>query len=488
MNRLYMNIYQYFRLLFGLLLFIACERPNNIQLLNEPPPIYPDYTGITIPCNIAPLNFLIRNQSQRIEVELKGQFVRVRFMGKNKIQFSESKWKTFLQTEQGNRVTVQVTAKIQGRWIKYQPFEWIIAEDKIDSYLTYRLIEPGYEVWHKIRLCERNLENFSVRTFADNNLTEMNCMNCHIYGNQNSNLSFFHLRGNRGGTVLNRDGHLRKINTQANLMEKPATYGNLHPSGRYGVFSTNVVIPDFHTLASKKLEVYDKASDLLVLDFDNNRILQSPLVSGDDYLETFPVFSADGNCIYFCAASKKSLPDSIKNLKYSLCSIPFDIQTGQFGNHVDTLLYMDEDDQSVSFPKPSPDGRFLLYCISDYGTFPIWHRETDLQMMNLNSREIVDLQIVNSNYSDTYHSWSSNSRWFVFASKRDDGLYGKPYFCYVDPNGKAYKPFVLPQQDPYYYDYTLKSFNIPELATGKLPFSAADIERIYWKVSAEQFQ
>ena len=482
------NKRRHFLFLFGLLLLIACENPNNVQLLNELPPIYPDYTDITIPCNIAPLNFILRNQPQSIEVVLKGQSTQIRFMGRRKIQFSEKRWKKFLQTEKGNTVSVQVVAKIQGQWIKYRPFEWTIAEEKIDPYLTYRLIEPGYEVWYKIQLCERNLENFSVKVFADNNLTDKSCMNCHVFGNQNPNLSFFHLRGAKGGTVLNRNGHLRKINTQANAMGKSATYGNLHPSGRYGVFSTNIVIPAFHTLASRKLEVYDKASDLLVLDFDNNRIIQSPLVSGDDKLETFPAFSADGNRIFYCVAPEKALPDSINQLKYSLCSIPFDSQTGQFGNHIDTLLDMSEGNKSVSFPKPSPDGRFLLYCISDYGTFPIWHRETDLQMINLNSGEIIDLQMVNSNYSDTYHSWSSNSRWFVFASKRDDGLYGKPYFCYVDSSGKAHKPFVLPQQDPYYYDYTLKSFNIPELATGKLPFSAADIERIYWKENAEQFQ
>ena len=81
------------------------------------------------------------------------------------------------------------------------------------------------------------------------------------------------------------------------------------------------------------------------------------------------------------------------------------------------------------------------------------------------------------NGRDTYHSWSSNSRWFVFASKRDDGLYGKPYFCYVDRLGHAHKPFVLPQQDPQFYDMNLKSFNVPELGRGPLPFDAVDVQR-----------
>jgi hypothetical protein len=129
----------------------------------------------------------------------------------------------------------------------------------------------------------------------------------------------------------------------------------------------------------------------------------------------------------------------------------------------------------------------LLFTVQNYGTFPIWHPESDLRMMNLQTGAIDSLAIVNSDLSDTYHSWSSNSRWFVFASKRDDGLYGKPYFCYVDKNGRAHKPFCLPQQSPTFYDTFLKSFNAPELSKGKLPFDAYDVQEAMQK-EAEPFK
>ena len=469
-------------------LFFSCENAVNEQLKGELPPIYPDYINVTIPYNIAPLNFVLR-EAQRMEVTLKGQSGNMRCTGKNKIQLLKRRWKKFLKAERGNFITVTVKAKINGTWFTYQSFEWVVSSQRVDPYLTYRLIEPGYEVWNKIQLCERNIENFSVKVFADYNLLDNACMNCHIAGNQNPNLSFFHIRGENGGTILNRNGKLRKINTRTKDMYASAIYGNLHPSGQYGIFSTNIVIPEFHTLSPTKLEVYDKASDLLVLDFVNNRIIRSPLVSGDDHLETFPTFSADGKRIYFCVAPALSLPEEIQQLKYSLCAIDFDTEQGVFGNRIDTLVNMSgSDSKSVSFPRPSPDGRFLLYCISGYGTFPIWHRETDLEMMDLQSGETINTDLVNSDYSETYHSWSSNSRWIVFASKRDDGVYGKPYFAYVDENGHVSKPFVLPQRDPYYYDFTFKSFNIPELMTGKTPFSISDIEKIYWKGNLESFE
>jgi dipeptidyl aminopeptidase/acylaminoacyl peptidase len=170
----------------------------------------------------------------------------------------------------------------------------------------------------------------------------------------------------------------------------------------------------------------------------------------------------------------------IKRLQYSLVRIPFDEQTGTIGNQVDTLLRATASPQSktsVCHPRISPDGRYLLYTVADYGTFPIWHPEADLQMMDLKTGRIDSLAIVNSEKSDTYHSWSSNSRWFVFASKRDDGLYGKPYFCYVDKEGKAHKPFCLPQKHPTFYDNNLKSFNAPELGKGKVPFDVDDVAK-----------
>ena len=155
---------------------------------------------------------------------------------------------------------------------------------------------------------------------------------------------------------------------------------------------------------------------------------------------------------------------------------------------IETVWDAQKHNGSACHPKISPDGKYLLFTVADYGTFPIWHRETDLHMINLQTGKIDTLPAVNSDKSDTYHSWSSNSHWFVFASKRDDGLYGKPYFSYVDSTGKAYKPFVLPQEDPEHYDITLKSYNIPELSTSELPFDAEDVQEIYYDEEAETFK
>lgn len=481
----------YYTLFFGwLLLAISCTpQPENVTDTPQPAPIYPDYTDITLPHNIAPLNFLLRNEAEAVQVTLQGTNESWTLTSDNhQVCFPLKKWKSFLEKVQGETLDINLIALVKGKWIRYPSFGWTVSRDKVDGYLSYRLIEPAYEVWNEVEIRERNIGTFDERVLSTHRNTDNACMNCHIYGNKDGHLSMFHLRGKDGGTILNRNGQLRKLSLKNEEQISAAVYGDFHPSGRFGVFSTNIIIPSFHAFGNERLEVYDTASDLVIADFDENRLITSSLVAAEGVLETFPTFSPDGKYVYFCTADSVSLPDNIRQLKYSLCRIAFDGATGQWGDRVDTVWNARLMNASVCHPKISPDGKYLLYTVADYGTFPIWHRETNLQMMNLQTGAIDTLQAVNSNRSETYHSWSSNSRWFVFASKRGDGQYGKPYFCHVDENGQAHKPFVLPQKYPDHYDMTLKSYNLPDLSATPTPFDSKDIGRIQKSIQAEAFR
>jgi hypothetical protein len=438
--------------------------PENVQKSNEPPPIYPDYCDITIPENIAPLNFLLRANCEAIEV--KAGDLTLNASG-NEVVFDIDDWKDLMAKTAGQTLNVTITALIDGQWTEYKSFSWQVVKDKVDPYLTYRLIEPDYEIWNHVQIQQRCVENFDVSALGHYEQLENRCMNCHTYANQDPQLSMMYVRGPGGGAILNRNGELSKLNIPGSV------YFCFSPSGRYITYSTQKIIPAFHSNPSKRLEVYDASSNVYVADMEKHQVIMSPLLSDSLKFETFPTFSPDGKYIYYCAADTVSLPTEIHQLQYRLVRIPFDEATGTIGTQVDTLF----SERSVCHPRISPDGRFILYTVADYGTFPIWHPEADLQMMNLQTGAIDTLAIVNSAKSDTYHSWSSNSRWFVFASKRDDGLYGKPYFCYIDKDGKAHKPFCLPQQHPTFYDNNLKSFNAPELGKGKVPFDVDNVAK-----------
>ena len=465
---------------------LSCTpHPEEVQKSQDLPPIYPDYTNVTIPVNIAPLNFLLRGDYEAIEVKAADMV----FAGKGcEAVFDIDEWKTLLQEQTGKKIEVTVTALKDGQWTQFAPFTWEVASDSIDSWLTYRLIEPDYEVFQNLEIHERCIENFEERAISSFRQVGNRCMNCHIHSRQNPDLSMMYVRGKEGGAVLNENGHLRKLDIQSPTGS--SVYFDFSPTGRYAVFSTNKIIPAFHAKPEKRLEVFDSESDVYVADLKGNRIISSPMLADSTWFETFPTFSPDGKFIYYCTAKAIHQAKDITTLQYSLCRIPFDETTGTIGEKADTMVSAYRQlggKASVCHPKISPDGRHLLYTVADYGTFPIWHREADLRMLDLRTMEIDTLGIVNSNMSDTYHSWSSNSRWFVFASKRDDGLYGKPYFCYVDKNGKARKPFCLPQESPTFYDNFLKSFNVPDLGQKRVNFNVDDVERVM-KTPLEPFK
>ena len=479
----------------ALLLLVSCAQTHeNAEQVDHYPNMYPDYADVTIPVNIAPLNFEIRDKHlTNIETILTiegadandADNTLIATSNSQNLKFDLDDWKAFLQKAVNKNVKVQIYSKSDdGEWTAFKSFKWQVVGDSIDPYLTYRLIEPDYEVWNKIQIRQRCVENWKETILTDYHLQENRCMNCHTFGNQNPNLSMVYVRGEGGGAILNRNGKLRKLNLKTANMVSSSVYYGFDPSGRYVTFSTNIIIPAFHANPDKRLEVYDSKSDVYVADLDNNTIISSPLTSDSTKLETFPTFSSNGRYIYYCVADKKGLKTkNLKGLKYALVRIPFEDRTGTFGSKVDTLYT----ERSVCHPKISPDGRYCLFTVADYGTFPIWHPEADLRMLDLQTGKIDSLSIVNSRKSDTYHSWSHSGRWFVFASKRDDGLYGKPYFCYFDEHGKAHKPFVLPQREPTFYDDCLKSFNIPELSRGPVPFNAIDVENVM-KQEAEKFK
>ena len=208
------------------------------------------------------------------------------------------------------------------------------------------------------------------------------------------------------------------------------------------------------------------------------------MLKRDSIYETFPAFSADGKTLYFCAAN--ALPDGssdFQKVHYSLCSVSFDESTGSFGNHIDTLvdcsMCCDTIPGSVSFPRPSYDGRFLVYTYADYGQFTIWHHEADLWIMDLATGERRKLTNANSADTDSFHNWSSNSRWMVISSRRDDGLFTRPYFCHINAEGNASKAFMLPQKNPKrHYQELYMSYNVPDFISGSVAFdnvAAADI-------------
>ncbi len=115
-----------------------------------------------------------------------------------------------------------------------------------------------------------------------------------------------------------------------------------------------------------------------------------------------------------------------------------------------------------------------LFTKANYNYFSIFDIISDLFFLDMNSGEIVEYPY-NSDEVDSYHTWSSNSRWVVFSSKRIDGTTTRPFITYIDNEGKAHKPFVLPQKDPLFYKSFKNNYNVPELITGAVDLNRQEL-------------
>lgn len=454
------------------------EPPREYLKINNFPDIYPDYINVTIPPNIAPLNFTIKgaNTTHFVSIECKNKTINIKASNLISIPFKE--WKELLSNSKGDSLKITVYKKENNRWKQFIPFYWYVSNEKIDCYLSYRLIEPTYANWHKMGIYQRCLENFCEKEIINNELTGGNCMNCHSYCKQNANQMVFHMRKNNGGTYLINNGKITKLNTKTKYTESFFVYPSWHPSGKMIAFTVNNTQQSFYMSNNKRSEVYDVVSNIIIYDIDNNEIFTCPQLSSKDNLEIFPSFAPDGKKLFFCSSkSVKDLPKNANQIVYSLCSIDFNPSTKTFANKVDTLISSSKLGKGVSFAHPSPDGKYILCCILNYGCFPSWSKESDLYLYNLNTRDLKPLNKANSNRSESYSSWSSNSRWIVISSRRLDNGFNRPFFAYVNDQGEVCKPFLLPQKNPESYIYSMKSYNIPEFTKNEVTISPYEIQK-----------
>ena len=480
------NIYYAFSTALAFALFLSCTRIGDIDKYNNverEPRIFPDYCGIVLPPNIAPLNFEIEEQGKAFRVEIYGDSnndVRIVTSGRES-SIPRRKWKDLLSRNRGQDIHIDVYRTEDGReWDRFSSIVNTVANENIDNYLSYRLITPLFILWKDIGIYQRDLTSFREKRILTNYTLDKACLNCHNYCANSTERMILHMRKGPGTSMLLKtDGEVRRIDTRTEFNSSAAAYPSWYPDGSLLAFSVNNVRQYFHGVGENR-SVFDWASDLIVYDITSNTVTTTPEFSRPDQMETYPCWSPEGDYLYFCSAPLVSrdipIEDQYPDVRYSLKRVAYDAGNRTWGK-VETVLSSAATGRSISQPRISPDGRFLLFCMADYGNFPVYNPSSDLYLLDLHTGEYF-LPPVNSGKAESYHSWSSNSKWFVFSSKRLDGLHARPYFSYIDETGKAHKPFVLPQKDPDFYKGYLKTFNVPELTKDAVTSTQRELSRV----------
>ena len=480
--------------LFTFLLFgCSVSVPETYKESEALPKIYPDVIDVTVPLNIAPLTFELDEEADGMIARYQRDGVEV--VCEDKMQPSLSQWRE-LTTKEGD-ISVDVFVKHGDQWTRHKPFAIHVSSDSIDSYLSYRLIPSSFVSYEALTISQRCLENYDESVIYDNILctfeVEGQCINCHHYQQYNPERMQFHARQKWGGTVIAYDGQIKKVDMKNDSILSSGVYPAWHPWLKLIVYSTDKTLQSFHTTDSNKIEVYDLASDIIAYNIDKGEVTN--LENDTTELEVFPAWAPDGKTLYYCSAhyerkdySKTATAELLKRckeLKYNIYKKSFDPETMQFGPR-ELVFAADAHNQSATLPRVSPDGRWLVFTMAEFGYFHIWHHDADLWAMDLSEecgvrseeRKAQPIAAVNSPDTESYHSWSSNGRWLVVSSRRDDGTFTRPFFAHIDKDGRWSKPFELPQRDPDYHRQFLCSYNIPEFMHGPVeiaPQTFADV-------------
>ena len=333
-----------------LILAISCTPavPEKSISLDAVPALYPQYADVTIPCNIAPLTFRIEEEGSGFVTRFSVGNKELVIGGKEVLPPIE-KWQELLSAASGNKIKVDVYVKKKGDWEHYLPLEINVSSDSIDSYISYRLIPPSYVAYEDLSICQRNLSTYEEKVIYSNKLvpSEPNgqCINCHAYKNHKTDNMQFHARQHLGGTVFVHNGKAKKVNLKTDSTISAGVYPSFNPKYDVVAYSVNNTGQVFHTRNSNKVEVQDKASDVIVYNPVNETFAH--VANGADDLEVFPCWSADGRVLYYCSAHMEHLDTTLnreaefvmryKEIKYDILSREWNPETGEFGK-VDTVF------------------------------------------------------------------------------------------------------------------------------------------------------
>lgn len=452
------------------LLIISCGRWEAKDVIDEWPEMFPDYVEVTVPHTIAPLNFEVKGATYLQAILTNATGCMLRAEGEGVICVDPDKWHALLC--EGGDILVQVSAWTDKHpeGVRYRDFIIHVSCDEIDPWIMYRLLPPGYEGWNRMSICQRNLNTFEERVLMDNTMNGKGCINCHAVAQYMPDNFMFHSRGEMEGTFVFHDGKWDKADMKMLTGGKHGSHNAWHPGGKFIAFSSNSTKQIFYGRSQDKIEVFDAWSDLFIYDVKNCQVISDERFCHEQQWETFPSFSPDGRWLYFSVANPVHMPEGLDSLHYDLVRCPFDDTLGQLGE-VDTVYSSSKQGGTALMPRVSPDGKYVLYTVSQNGAFNLYHKESNFEMVSTDSSMAVPMQIdcsaINSDEAESYHVWSSNGRWMMFSSKRVDGRYTRLFIAHFDGQRWS-KPFMLPQEDPRQNTLLMMAYNVAEFL--KRPF------------------
>jgi hypothetical protein len=281
-------------------------KPGSPVAVERAAKITPDYAGIVIPPNIAPMNFVINEPGERYLVQIRsgaGKAVEVA-SATGKIVIPQSGWRDLLAQNAGKEMRLDVRVKARdGTWRQYQTIVNTIAQERIDPFLVYRFMTPSSYFPKRMQICQRNLETFHERVVLDTGSFGNGCAHCHSFVDHAPDQMLIGIRSTSfpSATLYVHDGRIDRIAAKFG-------YTAWHPSGRIAAYSINDVRQFFHSASTEIHDVVDLDSTIAYYDVATSQNKTTPAISDKQRLETYPAWTPDGKFILFSQNASSGIP------------------------------------------------------------------------------------------------------------------------------------------------------------------------------------
>jgi len=235
------------------------------------------------------------------------------------------------------------------------------------------------------------------------------------------------------------------------------------PDGRYVMSTVNDAVFVRNFTDHKFLQVFYPTRGILAYyTRETEEITAFPGADDPDYVHVNPVWSPDGKTLVFCRAKamnpySRSRPVATfagdpneTPIQYDLHRIPFNAGKG---GRAEPIVGASNNGMSNSFPKISPDGKWIVWVQSRNGL--LMRPDGKLWIVPLAGGE-PRLMRCNTRLMNSWHTFSPNGRWMAFSSKSNTP-YTQMFLTHIDDKGND-TPAVLIENST----AANRAVNIPE--------------------------
>ncbi|HEY3838703.1 MAG TPA: tetratricopeptide repeat protein, partial [Bryobacteraceae bacterium] len=265
------------------------------------------------------------------------------------------------------------------------------------------------------------------------------------------------------------------------------------PDGRYVVTTikpAGTTDQQFYFVSNFKdyrfLQVFYPTRGILVwYDRATGEVQHLPGADDPRYVHTNAVWSPDGKFLVFArAVAKDAYPKGAPPAKYAndpnetpiqydLYRIPFN---GGKGGKPEPVQGASANGKSNSFPKISPDGRWIVFVQANNGQ--LMRPDGKLYIVPVEGGEARLLRC-NTPLMNSWHSFSPNGRWLVFSSK-SRSPYTQMFLTHIDENGDSSPALLIENSTAANRAVNIPEFvNIPPDGMRQIDTPATEFYRLF---------